>query len=357
MQKLSVETKQGSYPVLIGTALLEKAPEVLKDYNFSSLLLVTNPLIDELYGKKLEKDLITNGFKLTKTYVPDGEEAKSIATASFLWDKALNASLDRTSAIIALGGGVVGDVAGFVAATFLRGIPWVGIPTTLLAQVDSSVGGKTAINHPQAKNIIGAFHQPSLVLADLDTLKTLDEREKRAGMGEVIKYAAISGFSFLDYLQKNMRNIFTEDEILAEVIYRCCAKKATIVAEDEKEGGIRAVLNFGHTVGHALEAATDFKLYRHGEAVAIGMVTEAFLAVNLQFCREEVALELKELVESVPLPSFPPAALGLKELLPHMRHDKKNKCGTFTLVLPVDRGRVEIIRGLKEEEIIAAWPF
>src|SRR5204863_472849 len=269
MESLSVALGERSYPIHIGTGLLDRR-ELYAPYLRGSAAIVTNKVVAALYLQRLRKAL--GAARICEIVVEDGEQAKDWATLDRVFDALLAARLGRDGLVVALGGGVVGDLAGFAAATYQRGVPLVQVPTTLLAQVDSSVGGKTAINHARGKNMIGAFHQPLAVIADLETLDSLPDRELRAGIAEVIKHGAALDAPFLGWLEQNMEKLLARDRAtLTYAIRRSCELKAAIVAEDERESGVRAVLNFGHTFGHAIETATGFGPWLHGEAVAAGM--------------------------------------------------------------------------------------
>ncbi|MCL6448055.1 MAG: 3-dehydroquinate synthase [Armatimonadetes bacterium] len=355
-----VNLAERSYPIYIGSGLLATAGRHLASLSPGGrALLVTNPKVRSLYGEKVEKSLREAGFQAVTAEVPDGEEAKSLAVAEKLYDLAYAGGLDRQSPVIALGGGVVGDLAGFVAATYMRGVPFTQLPTTLLAQVDSSVGGKVAVNHPRGKNIIGAFYQPKLVLADPDALSTLEPRELKAGLAEVIKYGAIADAGFFAWLEANLEKILApEPEALAHAVAASCRIKAQVVEEDETEQGRRAILNFGHTVGHALEAFTGYAAYRHGEAVAVGMAVEARIAVAMGVFPKEEAVRLEALLRRAGLPVAFPAALrrdltaGRRdEFLALLQRDKKARGGKYTFALPVKMGRAEVFRDVPEEII------
>jgi len=335
------------YHIYVGPGLLPRLSDYLRDLPVSrKALLITNPKVGALYGDLAEKNMREAGFEVVTAMVPDSEEAKSLAEAGRLYDLAYNGGLDRQSPVIALGGGVVGDLAGFVAATYMRGVPFIQVPTTLLAQVDSSVGGKVAVNHPQGKNIIGAFYQPKLVLADVNVLATLELREVKAGLAEVIKYGVIADADFFGWLEKNLERILNlEPEALTHAIAVSCRTKADIVEEDETEQGRRAILNFGHTFGHALEALAGYSVFRHGEAVAAGMVAEAGLAAAMGVFPLHEAGHLAELVKRAGLPAAIPASIitgRLNEFLSLLQRDKKAYSGQYTFALPV--GRAEIFR-------------
>jgi len=354
VESLKVNLGERSYEILIGSEILGELGRVLLPFSFSPrIFVITNEVVGPLYGEQVVSSLKGAGFEVLYKELPDGEEYKSLETASKLYDYALENGLERQSAVVALGGGVIGDLAGFFAATYMRGVPFVQVPTTLLAQVDSSVGGKVGVNHPKGKNMIGCFYQPRLVFTDVATLRTLPRRELRAGMAEVIKYGVIWDQGFFCFLEKNLEEIFDLDQkVLTKIVRNSCAIKAEIVEKDEKEAGLRAILNFGHTVGHAIEAITDYRVYRHGEAVALGMVVAATIAVRRGLLAPELKRRLVSLLERVGLPTQVPA-FG-EELLEIMKKDKKVQRGRIRFVLPLALGRVEIFSDIKPEEIMAA---
>ena len=285
--------------------------------------------------------------------VPTGEENKSLAQFSHIQDSLVAHQLDRGSTLIALGGGVIGDLAGFAAAVYMRGIPYVQIPTTLQAQVDASVGGKTAINHPKGKNLIGAFHQPKLVLIDVDTLKTLPQRDIRSGLIEVIKMGVIRDESLFERVEENLDAILKlDDTVLTEIISQACINKAEIVAKDEKESGLRMVLNYGHTFGHALEALTHYNRYRHGEAVSIGMNCAAQLAVNLGMFSETDFQRQHTLLKRAKLPIAFPPDLTPEALCNAMYLDKKTLGGKLRLILPTRIGEVVIRDDVDDRHVL-----
>ena len=356
MEHLRVELgeRERSYEIQIGSGNLDQLGVQLQPLELASrLCLITNTTVGGLYGDRVRSILADAGYAVSYIEVPDGEEYKSQASAAAIYDQMVDAGIERGSAVVALGGGVVGDLAGFVAATYMRGVALVQVPTTLLAQVDSSVGGKVAVNHTRGKNLIGCFYQPRLVYADMKVLGTLPERELRAGLGEVIKYGVIRDADLFGWLEQHLEQLLgLEPEILAETVRRSCAIKAEIVSQDEYEQGPRAILNFGHTIGHALETLTDYKVYRHGEAVAAGMAVAATLAVN-RGCLEAADRDrLVSLLRRAGLPtSFPYSPEKVMALLPH---DKKVLRGRLRFVLPLAIGRVEICSGVDDQEILAA---
>jgi 3-dehydroquinate synthase len=354
MERLTVDMGERSYQIMIGFSDLDRLGINLLPLNLSNrICLVTNTTVGKLYGSRVKTILADSGYTVSYYEAPDGEEYKTLQSAAAIYDQMVNAEMERSSAVVALGGGVVGDMAGFAAATYMRGMPLIQVPTTLLAQVDSSVGGKVAVNHPRGKNLIGCFYQPRLVFADLQTLKTLPVREIKSGMAEVIKYGAIWDSVFFTFLEQRLDRILNlEPEALMETVRRSCAIKAEIVSRDEREDGLRAVLNFGHTIGHALESLTDYRVYRHGEAIAAGMAVAASLAVGRGMMNSADRERLVALLSRTGLPvSIPYPARDIMELL---SHDKKVFEGRPRFVLPLKIGQAEICSGLEDEEIAAA---
>jgi 3-dehydroquinate synthase len=313
------------------------------------VLLVTNPTVRALHGAAAEASLRAAGIDPIVAEIPDGERYKTMATLETILDAALSRGTDRSSVVVALGGGVVGDLAGFAAATLYRGVRLYMVPTTLLAQVDSSVGGKTGVNRPQGKNLIGAFHQPSGVLADTDTLATLPEREYRAGLAEVVKYGVILDGGFFERLERSVARLQArEPALLGEVVERCVQLKAYVVERDERERGLRRLLNFGHTVGHAVEKATGYSRLLHGEAVAMGMVVAARLSENLGLCGPDVANRVQALLSALGLATKLPADVETAALIDAIAYDKKASGGKVAFVLAEAIGRCvqrEIDRG------------
>jgi len=351
METVRVQLKADSYSIYIGQNLLPHLGEVLRPFSLSKkALLVTDPQINELHGQGVLAALSESGFTPLLFLVPPGEENKSLKWASRLYDFLMEARADRRSPIFALGGGLIGDLAGFVASTYMRGVPFVQLPTSLLAQIDSSVGGKVAVNHRSGKNMVGAFYQPLVVLIDIAFLDTLPDREFRAGLAEVIKYGVISDASFFSFLESNLDPILRLDaETLLFVIKRCCQIKASIVAQDEKEEGLRAILNYGHTIGHALEAATRFRRYRHGEAVAIGMEAAGRISESLGLWRPEETSRQRAILRAAGLPCNLP--VKPEKLLKLLYYDKKTRNQKAHFVLTRAIGDA-IIRPLSEEELI-----
>ncbi len=332
MHTLTVNLGVRSYPVFVGPGLLERS-DLFADYiRGSQVLVVTNATIAPLYLQKVVDQL--KGKKVDQCILPDGEQFKTLETLNGIFDKLLSNGHQRSTTLIALGGGVVGDVTGFAAACYQRGVDFIQAPTTLLAQVDSSVGGKTAVNHRLGKNMIGAFHQPRAVIADTDTLTTLPDREFRSGLAEVIKYGLMADATFFRWLQKNMAGLLDRHTaLLVEAITRSCQAKADIVSADEREGGQRALLNLGHTFGHAIETAQNYRAWLHGEAVAAGMVMAAEFSRALGWLKPGEAEAITVLIERAGLPTAPPAGITVEQFLSLMAVDKKAQNGALRLVL------------------------
>lgn len=329
MHRVEVRLGERSYPILVGSGILDRLGAAVREAlpKARRAALVTNPVVGALYGARAAESLEGAGIEVVPLEVPDGERYKTFAVAGRLLDRMAEAQLDRASPVVALGGGVVGDLAGFVAAVWLRGVPLVHVPTTLLAQVDSAIGGKTGVNHRRGKNLIGAFHQPVLVLSDADVLATLPEREFRAGLGEVIKYGLIADADLFGFLEGEAERILArEPRALTYLVTRSSEIKAEVVAADEREEGRRAILNFGHTLGHAVEALTGYGRYLHGEAVAIGMAAAAGLSEGL--LREDPGARerIVRVLDWYGLPASPPR-LPRERLAAALAGDKKARTG------------------------------
>lgn len=331
MNTLTVELAERSYPILIGAGLLNQ-PKLLAPFlRGTDVLLVSNSMVQPLYAARIEQQLPQH--RVLQATLPDGEMHKTHSSITRLLDVLIANRFNRDCTLIALGGGVVGDITGFAAACYQRGVDYLQIPTTLLAQVDSSVGGKTGVNHPGGKNLIGAFHQPRAVIADTETLNTLPDRELRAGLAEVIKYGLIYDAVFLTWLEDNIEKLLKRDSFaLAHAIERSCAIKAEIVARDEHEQGERALLNFGHTFGHAIEAATGYSAWLHGEAVAVGMLMAARLSAENGWLREADVARIERLLQRAGLPCKV-TGVGSERLLELMRLDKKVQQGQIRFVM------------------------
>ena len=333
MKTLHVDLASRSYPIYIGTNLLEQ-PALFEPHLKSSttVFIVSNTTVAPLYAKTLMNTLSQLGKTVRLLELPDGESFKDWQHLQLIFDELLAHGADRQSMIVALGGGVVGDMAGFGAASFMRGIRFIQVPTTLLAQVDSSVGGKTGINHPLGKNMIGAFHQPAAVIADLNTLRTLPPRELSAGLAEVIKHGAIADADFLDWIEANTDALLACDtNAMAHAVLRSCEIKSAVVSADEREGGIRATLNFGHTFGHAIESGLGYGEWLHGEAVGCGMVMAADLSARLGQIGQADAQRLKRIIASMHLPIAPPK-LGSQRFMELMQVDKKTEAGQIRYI-------------------------
>jgi 3-dehydroquinate synthase len=332
MKKLLVSLDKRSYPIYIGSALLNQTDLYTQHIKSKQVLIVTNETIAPLYLDQVLNQL--QGYQTEQMVLPDGEQFKTLDQIAKIFDKLLTSRFNRNATLIALGGGVIGDMGGFAAACYQRGIPFVQIPTTLLAQVDSSVGGKTGVNHPLGKNMIGAFYQPQCVIADADVLDTLDDRQLSAGLAEVIKYGLIRDYPFFEWLENNLDALLARDkESLAFAIERSCLNKAEIVAEDETETGVRATLNLGHTFGHAIETGVGYGEYLHGEAVAIGTCQAADLSKRKGWLTESEVQRIIALFGKAKLPVTPPADLATDTILELMSVDKKNIDGQIRLIL------------------------
>jgi 3-dehydroquinate synthase len=347
--RVSVSLAERSYDIRIRSGLLQELGSCLSSLGVKGKVgVVTNPVIGRLYAPAALRSLRAAGLEASTIVLPEGERAKSLRSVSAILDALVRARFERGSALVALGGGVIGDLTGFAASIYMRGIPFVQVPTTLVAQVDSSVGGKTGVNHPLGKNLVGTFYQPRLVLVDPDTLRTLPAREWTAGLAEVIKYGVIADDAFFSYLERQMDALRKlEPEPVARVIARSCEIKASVVAQDERESDLRRILNYGHTIGHALESLSGYRKLIHGEAVAIGMVQEADLARHLGRCGPDVADRQRALVRRAGLPDRMPA-VTFGRLWAAMQHDKKVAQGRVHCVLPERIGRV-VIQPLEQD--------
>ena len=343
LEEVKVELGERSYPIYIGSGLLARPELVEPHVAAGKVVVITNELVAPLYLASVEALF---GDRFAEAIVlPDGEEHKHLGTVSEIYDRLMAGKYDRKTTLVALGGGVIGDITGFVAATYQRGVPFIQIPTTLLAQVDSSVGGKTGVNHPRGKNMIGAFYQPECVLIDTDVLVTLPKREVRAGLAEVLKYGLIVDAAFFDWLEEHAEAIGALDPTLLTVaIRKCCEIKADVVARDEREGGIRALLNLGHTFGHAIETATGYGTWLHGETVAMGTVMAADLSARLGWLPIESATRIRQVLEDkYGMPVIPPADITEERFLDLMASDKKVEQGTirFVLLRAIGEGVIE----------------
>ena len=343
---ISVPLPQSPYEIVTNPGNLPKLGEYLTRLKLGKkILLLSNPEIFEHYGETALNSLKKSGFEVSVHLIPAGETNKTLEAIAKIYDTALEKRLERSSTMVALGGGVVGDMTGFAASSWLRGINFVQVPTTLLAMVDASIGGKTGVNHPQGKNLIGAFYQPRLVFIDPFVLKTLPEREFRAGMAEVIKYGIIWDADLFEQLEqaKSLKNLADLPESLLEmIITRSCQAKVDVVSQDEKESGIRAILNYGHTLGHAVESLTGYSQVNHGEAVAIGMVAAGKIAVKMGLWNEKDAQRQMVLIEKMGLPTQIPSYLDPNTIIDILQNDKKVKAGKVRFILPTAIGKVII---------------
>ena len=331
--KLTPAANERSYPIHIGAGILHQAELILPHLPQKRVAIVTNTTVAPLYLARLQGGLEGQGVASFPIILPDGEEHKNWHTLNLIHDGLLSSRCERNTTVIALGGGVVGDLAGFAAATYLRGVPFIQVPTTLLAQVDSSVGGKTGINHPLGKNMVGAFYQPRLVLADSATLKTLPERELRAGIAEIIKYGLIRDHVFFEWLEVNMDKLLMRDyDVMNEAIRRSCQNKAEVVADDEHEGGVRALLNLGHTFAHAIENGMGYGVWLHGEAVAAGTLLAAELSHRMQMIGVDAVERIRKIYVQAGLPVVAPS-LGVDRYLDLMGLDKKVEGGRMRFIL------------------------
>ncbi len=345
LQRVHIALGERSYPILIGAGLLGDAATYAQLPKASTALIVSNDTVAPLYAQALADALVPHYARVLQVALPDGEAYKDWPHLQAIFDALLAHGCDRKTVLFALGGGVVGDMTGFAAASFMRGVPFVQVPTTLLAQVDSSVGGKTAINHPLGKNMIGAFYQPQRVVCDLDVLRTLPERELSAGLAEVIKYGPIADLAFLDWIEANLPALRArQPQALAQAVRRSCEIKAEVVGQDERESGLRAILNFGHTFGHAIEAGLGYGQWLHGEAVGCGMVMAAELSHRLGRVDAAFVARLKRLVQAAGLPVVGPRLDedNAGRYLALMRLDKKSEAGEIKFVVIDGPGRAAV---------------
>ncbi len=342
MVELKVSLGERSYPILIGPSLLDDTTIWSQQCPARTVVIISNSVVSPLYAARLKTVFQKLGKRVIELTLPDGEETKRWEILNQVYDALLESRCDRKTTLIALGGGVIGDLTGFAAATYQRGVPFIQVPTTLLSQVDSSVGGKTGINHPLGKNMIGAFYQPRAVLMDIDTLKTLPERELSAGLAEVIKYGAIADAEFFSWLEANMAQLREcNPEVLTTAISRSCAIKADVVGQDERESGIRAILNFGHTFGHAIESGLGYGVWLHGEAIGAGMVMAAVLSAKLGLIDNALVERLRRLVAAAGLPIAAPN-FPAQRWLDLMAIDKKTSDGEVRYILMDGLGRAKI---------------
>jgi len=352
MKTLTVELEERSYPIYIGSSLLGNSDCFLPHIPARQVLIVSNEIVAPLYLQQVKTTL--SSLDVHEVILPDGEQYKTLDTVNLIFDKLLQERLNRNCTLIALGGGVIGDITGFAAASYQRGVNFIQVPTTLLAQVDSSVGGKTGVNHPLGKNMIGAFYQPRAVIADTDTLNTLDDRQLSAGIAEVIKYGLIHDTAFLDWLEKHMPDLLArQTDGMTEAIERSCQNKAEVVAADELESGQRALLNLGHTYGHAIETGMGYGEWLHGEAVAAGMCMAARQSEKLGWITADEVQRVVKLIASANLPTTRPDTISAEEMLQHMQVDKKVLDGTIRLVLLEAIGKAVVTGDYPHETLLA----
>lgn len=352
MSTVNVQLGERSYPIHIGAGLLSQGSDLLSSFCTKRVVVVTNTTVGPLYLAKIEQ--LLGDKHLASIVIEDGEQFKTLQQYEVVMTELLRLHAARDTTLLALGGGVIGDLTGFVAATFQRGVPFVQVPTTLLSQVDSSVGGKTAVNHPLGKNMIGAFYQPKAVIIDTDTLKTLPEREFAAGMAEVIKYGIIEDAAFFDWLEQNQHAIAdNNDSALQHIIRRCCEIKADVVAKDEREGGVRALLNLGHTFGHAIEAEQGYGNWLHGEAVAAGIILACLTAERELSFKASETRRVAALLECFALPITGPEDMGFEQYLQHMQHDKKVVDSRIRFILPTSIGSAVVTDEVSTESLHA----
>ncbi|MBA7533909.1 3-dehydroquinate synthase [subsurface metagenome] len=361
-------TEDKEYKICIEKGILNNLGEHLsRVIENKRVIIITNSLVNGLYGAKLLSTLRKDGFNSDLIEVPDGEKYKTLSTAKYLYDELLKRKADRTTTLIALGGGVIGDLTGFVAATYMRGLPLVHIPTTLLAQVDSSIGGKVAVDHPLAKNIIGSFYQPKAVYTDPEVLQTLSDKDIKNGMIEAIKIAVIKSPVFFGWLEKNIKQLLKKDNnLLYEVVKEAVTLKADIVLKDPRESGLRKILNFGHSIGHVLEVKAGYQDLNHGEAVALGMLIETKIACNRGMCSEEFEEKIKRILSTLPSSLSFPRKRESKSILNYIKNinynqfwetltlDKKNSQGKVIFILPEAMGKVSLIKDITKKETIRA---
>lgn len=352
---IPVSLPHTNYNVVISPHCLDSLGKHLTSLDLGNkILVISNPEIFNYYGETVIKSLNQVGFEVFSHLIPAGETYKTLESISQVYDTALKHRLERSSTFLALGGGVIGDMTGFAAATWLRGINFVQVPTSLLAMVDASIGGKTGVNHPQGKNLIGAFYQPRLVFIDPMVLKTLPIREFRAGMAEVIKYGVIWDENLFTQLesQKNLDKLDDFDlKVLQEIITKSCQAKVDVVSQDEKEAGIRAILNYGHTIGHAIESLTGYSTINHGEAVGIGMIAAGKISVKLGMWTEEITQRQEKLIQKSALPITIPNTVKSNDIINTLQLDKKVKAGKVRFILPTDISQVEINDSVSSELI------
>ncbi len=350
METLTVSLGERSYPIYIKSGAMSDSSFFVPHIKGNKVVVITNHTLQPLFEDMINQALAS--FEVSWFAIEDGEAYKTLANYEKIMSFLLANNFARDVTLVALGGGVIGDITGFVASTYQRGVDFIQVPTTLLSQVDSSVGGKTAVNHPLGKNMIGAFYQPKAVVIDIDTMKTLPVKEFAAGMAEVVKYGILGDLEFFEYLEQNREEIKTKTaEQLVYVVKRCCQNKADIVAQDEKEAGLRALLNLGHTFGHAIEAEMGYGNWLHGEAVAAGMVQASEVALNRTWLSEQDVERIKSLLSYFDLPIAGPENMNCGQYLVHMKKDKKVQADTIRFVLPKQLGQAILVKDVTESEL------
>jgi 3-dehydroquinate synthase len=354
LRRIPISLGPRSYEIVIGHGILAELGQALRELELGSKqMIVTSEPVWNLYGKIARDSLEASRFDVSVTLVSDREEAKSFQTLATIFDRLLESEFERSSGIIALGGGVVGDLSGFAAATFMRGLRYVQVPTTLLAQVDSSIGGKTGVNHPRAKNLIGAFHQPCLVWTDTSTLTTLPEKEMRSGLAEIIKYSVIADPALFKLLMESVGSFSSiSNDTLIEIVSCCCSIKARIVEEDEKERGARSILNYGHSIGHALETLTGYDGYTHGEAVAIGMMAAAHISLEIGATDLDTVQSQECIIQRAGLPTAIPQSISSIEIIRQLKKDKKRIDERIRWVLPRKLGEVFLTEDVPSDVVL-----
>lgn len=352
MERITVELGERSYPISIGAGLFDDSAQFAQIPDGKSVVVITNTTVSPLYAQVILDQLESKGCKTSLLELPDGEQYKTLDTFNTVQTHLLSGNYGRDVVVVALGGGVIGDLVGFSAACYQRGVDFIQIPTTLLSQVDSSVGGKTAVNHELGKNMIGAFYQPQAVIIDTNCLRTLPERELAAGVAEVIKYGIIYDEPFFEWLEENLEKLYALDQqALTYAIARCCQIKAEVVALDEKESGIRALLNLGHTFGHAIEAELGYGKWLHGEAVSSGTAMAAHTAQLLGDITPEQVTRIIALLERAKLPVHTPESMRFDDFIKHMMRDKKVLSGKLRLVLPTSIGTAQVVSDVPSDLI------
>jgi 3-dehydroquinate synthase len=352
MEIVRVDLGARSYEIMVGKGLMGQIGELISNLSLgTNCALITHEGIFELFGDRILDSLRQRRLRVYPIFVPEGEMSKNLEWTQRIYQVMLDSGLDRGSFVIALGGGVVGDLAGFVAGTYMRGIDFIQVPTTLLAQVDASIGGKTGVNLPAGKNLVGIFHQPRLVVIDVNALERLNSDEFESGMAEVIKYGVIKDEGLFNFLESNVKRILArEPEALEHIIYRSCSVKAGVVSSDERESGLRAILNYGHTIGHALESSTNYRQYKHGEAVSIGMACAAWIAQQQGFLKDDDFRKQIEILKLYGLPIFYKKP-SPRKVYPYLWSDKKKRQGTLSFILPKKTGEVFVSRNVSQDLI------